>query len=183
MFFATIADMINVFEKNDESTYHVKYIKSRLYKTPLIKEYYSLNNIPEAGYSSGDSQGLDNYYIVDKDAVPYPDEKELAGGETAYSIDPWNVDKRNDSAVLKLSLGGISKSGDCFIHAELSACSDNLATNELFKFYQSLIRKSYIKAHSGWWLGTEAIDKYYNKFRFVTIGVGEPKSCDFRFNV
>ncbi|MBR1423382.1 MAG: hypothetical protein IJ571_08085 [Ruminococcus sp.] len=183
MFFATAADMVNAFENDERIDINVKYIRCGFYDIPFINEYYSLNDIPNIGYSSGNSQGLDNYYIVEKAAIPNPDKKILKDGKTVFSVDPWNVDKRENSALIKISLGGLSKSGDCLIHAEISTCSDNDPTNKLMKIFKSQIRKNFIKAHSGWWIGLEAIDKYYNKVRFVSIGAGEPESCDFRFSV
>ena len=182
-FFASKTDFVKIFDEEVfKDSYALKFIEFTNYETSKVPYYNSVKEIPNIGFSSGDSQGLDNYLIVSKDAISIPRMIKLLNGNIVYSIDPWNVDVNDDGMVLKLSLGGVAKKGGCLIHAEIDTCADNDLTNDLFKKVQSQIRKHFIKAHSGWWIGPDALDSYYNKLRFVAIGAYEPESADFRFN-
>lgn len=184
MFFATANDIINTFD--DMSLFgeqRYKLIRLGFYDTDEIQEFESVRVLPNLGYTSSDSHLSENYLIIEKDVCVMPEQRTLNDGSVKYLVHPWNIDQAADTAVLTLSPGGVSHDGTSLIHAQIATNCDNEKTQELFRVYQNSMRRHFIRAHGGWLLGRDALDTYYNKLRFVSIGTGEPTGYDFRFKI
>ena len=155
----------------------LKYIKKIMHENSNIPIYYSMDEIPDFFEPDGGGHSH-NYLIFEKD-----DKIEVLRTDNGkyYHYEPWSsVD--DNKAVLSFFPGALSKEKDKLLAGEIRVCSDLEATKELFRLMTNNIKRNFINAKGGYWIGRDALDTYYNKARFLDGSMNQREEYDWRFS-
>ncbi len=177
-FFAIRSDIIRAMESIEICGYNrFKYVEMELFNDADIPIYNDLSSIPDLG-KLRISRVTKNYLIFDREDVILPEKNSLS----KYIYYPWSSGD-STKPVLKLSPGGLNFKKDKLLFGELSTCSDNEETKTVFNLYKNSIKRNFIKAPGGYWIGKKTLDLYYNKARFIRLNVDEELKSDFTFDM
>lgn len=173
-FFATSTDIKNALVTL-EKIEPVKYISMELYKSKEIKEYMSCYEIDNLGYSSGESQGSDNFLVMFKDNKCNVDAV-LQKKDGTYN---YFVKQLYNQESVVLRPGGSYQNKYHIVGEVATMCYENEKSAKIFKAIKKAFTKILKNKVPGYLVG-DGIYEIKNQVRLVTIGIGEPVEYDLK---